>query len=547
MSSPPAIVTLEGFDTKVQYQCVEGMEVVSWDPRKVIKPRRVHCVEKLTGDIRFGVHNSSLTNLGRALHERVFRVKGEAGLEAPPKPLVGVFRERCEWFKDELLSKVSYLPRHSRQQVVECYTGQKRSLYQRAADSLLTVPLSTADARIKAFVKAEKINLTSKDDPAPRLIQPRSVRYNVELGRYLRINEKRILKLIDTVAGEPTVMKGYNVLQAGRILAEKWGKFVDPVGVGLDASRWDQHCSVEALRFEHSIYKGLFPNDHYLSWLLDMQLVNHGIGLAKDGGIRYVVNGCRMSGDVNTSLGNCLLMCGLVLSYCRQVGVRASLINNGDDCVVLMEREDYSRFSLHLSQWFLECGYNLVVEPPVDVLEQVEFCQSQPVCVDGEWRMVRQPKTSVSKDSYTIVSLQTTGDCESWCKAVGDCGLTLTAGVPCLQDLYLNYKVAGKDRNPSRRFRNLVIEWGNVERMRGLATQSKLLPIAASTRVSYYKAFGISPNLQVACEKALTRMRGFDLMSSPGETIHREPNSAVFNEWLDGMQACLPKPNLHVN
>lgn len=535
---------MHGFDTSVNFECVEGMEVVSWDPRRVIKPRRVHCVEKLTGDIRFGVHNSSLTNLGRALHERVFRVKGVNGLEPPPQPLKGAIGARCGWFRDQILSRVSYMPRHSRQQVVECYTGQKRNLYQRAADSLRHVPLSRADARIKAFVKAEKINLTAKIDPAPRLIQPRGVRYNVELGRYLRINEKRILHLIDSVAGEPTVMKGYNVVQAGTILAEKWGKFVSPIGVGLDASRWDQHCSVEALRFEHSIYNGLFPNDPYLQELLDMQLVNSGIGLAKDGGIRYTVKGCRMSGDVNTSLGNCLLMCALVLSYCREVGVSASLINNGDDCVVLMEREDYGKFSLGLTNWFLECGYNLVVEDPVDVLEQVEFCQSQPVNVDGEWRMVRQPKTSVSKDSYTIVSLQTPGDCESWCKAVGDCGLTLTAGVPCLQNLYYNYRVAGKDRNPSRRFRNLVIEWGNVERVRGLAAQDMMRPVSASTRVSYYKAFGVSPDLQLACENALTKMCHMDLDSSPGETIQREPLTSVYAEWVDGMSACLPKPNL---
>lgn len=532
---------MQGVDTEVAFSVVPGMEVVPWTQRRITKPRKVHCVHAARTEKVFGVHNSSLANLGRALHERVFRVQGEDGLVEPPKPVEGLIESKCSWYRRSLRNECQFLPRHSRQQVVECYVGQKRLVYQKAADSLLTRPLTSADAKIKAFVKAEKINFSDKPDPAPRLIQPRAPRYNVELGRYLRINEKRILKLIDRIAGEPTVMKGYNVEQLGSILSQKWNKYSDPIAVGLDASRWDQHCSVEALRFEHSIYESLFPGDKYLKWLLSLQIVNQGIGLAKDGGIRYTVHGCRMSGDVNTSLGNCLLMCGLVMSYARERGITLSLANNGDDCVVVMERNDLKAFSKGLGEWFLDMGYKLTIEDPVDVLEQLEFCQSQPVCVSGKWRMVRTPRNSVGKDAYTIVSMQGPGDARAWCAAVGDCGLTLTAGLPVLQNLYDKYRHWGKGARPSKAFRSIVLEYGNVERVRGLEAKLKPESVSPSTRISFYKAFGVSPDLQVATEKQIDNLSDITLVSSPVETSFRHLPSTFFTEQFHGFSTCLPR------
>lgn len=525
------------------FSVVPGMEVVPWTQRRLTKPRKVHCVHALKSNKIFGVHNSSLRNLGRALHERVFRVQGPSGLVPPPQPIAGLIEERCAWYRQALVDSVPFLPRSSRQQVVDCYTGQKRVIYQRAADSLRSHPLSSADARIKAFVKAEKINFSDKPDPAPRLIQPRAPRYNVELGRYLRLNEKKLLHQIDVVAGEPTVMKGYNVDELGRIMHRKWCKYTDPVGVGLDASRWDQHCSVEALRFEHSIYKAIFPGDTYLSWLLEKQISNSGMGLAKDGGIRYQIQGCRMSGDVNTSLGNCILMCGLVLSYLKERGINGSLANNGDDCVVVLERNDLGAFSEGLGEWFLQVGYNLTIEDPVDILEQVEFCQSQPVCVAGRWRMVRTPKTCVGKDAYTIVSIQGPKDAQAWCAAVGDCGLTLTAGLPVLQNVYNRYKVLGKGSRPSKAFRSFVLEYGNTERLRGIKPRLEVTEVAMSTRVSYYKAFGVSPAIQVLTEKSVEALGMVSLISSPVET-YSFPMPFVFQpEQLEGFTSCLPKYN----
>lgn len=517
------------------------MEVVPWVCKSVPKPRLVHCLTSLTSRVQFGVHNSSLLNVGRALHERVFRVMGPDGLECTPQPKPRAIKDSCQWYRDALVHECRRLPVHTIEEVVACYTGQKRSVYELAALSLKTKPLVPSDARIKAFVKAEKINITAKPDPAPRLIQPRAPRFNLELGRYLRINESRILKSIDAVAGERTVCKGYNVLQVGCIIADKWSRYIDPIAVGLDASRWDQHVSVDALKFEHSIYNGIFRCNN-LKRLLKMQLRNTGIGLAKDGGVRYTVDGCRMSGDINTSLGNCVLMCGLVLSYLRESGVQGSLLNNGDDCVVIMERRDFGVFSSNLATWFLDRGFKLTIEDPVDTLEQVEFCQSQPVCVNGHWRMVRTPKVSIPKDSYTIVSIQSEEDTQAWCTAVGECGLSLNYGVPVLQGLFEKYVEFGSGRVVSKAFKGKVVEYGNLERLHGMRERRSGIKIASSTRVSFYKAFGVDPTTQEVLEQEIATIPVGFCGRSPVVTslsCHSALHDLISNE-----PRCLPKPQL---
>jgi hypothetical protein len=131
-------------------------------------------------------------------------------------------------------------------------------VYRAAADSLSTIPVSKRDAVLSTFVKAEKINLTKKPDPAPRVIQPRSPRYNVAVGRYLKRLEKDIYRALKALAGDVVVMKGYNAGQSGEIIARKWARFNRPCAIGLDASRFDQHVSEAALRWEHSVYTQLF-------------------------------------------------------------------------------------------------------------------------------------------------------------------------------------------------------------------------------------------------------------------------------------------------
>jgi len=305
----------------------------------MVHVRRFFQVVGLSLPNNYLVHNSSLNNLARGVLTRVLLVKGQP----TPKPALGIYVERLRYFRNALFKRFGSTTPVSRQEFVEFYKGRRKTLYQRAADSLLSSSIRPRDALIKAFVKAEFINTDDKPDPDPRVISPRDPRYNVEVGRYLRPVEHQIYGAIASIFGEPTVLKGYNAQQIGRVFADKWAKYRDPVAIGLDASRFDQHVSVEALSWEHSVYNGIFQSKE-LRKLLKWQLRNSVVGHCRDGKLKYTTDGCRMSGDMNTALGNCLIMCALVHCYLQTRGIRGSLANNGDDCTVIIERKDLVKF-----------------------------------------------------------------------------------------------------------------------------------------------------------------------------------------------------------
>jgi hypothetical protein len=440
----------------------------------------------------------------RGVLTRVFYVKGQP----TPKPTKGVYVKRLSYFGIALIKQFSTTTPVSRQSFVDFYKGRKRTVYQNAVDSLSTSGIVPRDAHIKAFVKAEFINSDDKPDPDPRIISPRDPRYNVEVGRYLRPIEHRVYGAIAKIFGDTTVLKGFNAQQTGRIFHDKWNSFDHPVAVGLDASRFDQHVSVEALKWEHSVYNGIYRNNKELRKLLSWQLTNHVTGYCRDGKLKYKVEGCRMSGDMNTAMGNCLIMCALVHNYAMTRDVKVSLANNGDDCVVFMEQRDLKRFIAGLDVWFLEMGFNMKVEEPVFNLEQIEFCQTHPVFVDGQYIMVRNFPKAIAKDCLSLKQLESARTCKLWMDAVGQGGLSLCGGVPVYQEFYSSYIRAAADIVDTRRSRRSAARrkrTPDVELTGGLAWLSKGMTrrysqVSEETRYSFYLAFGTTPEQQIALE-----------------------------------------------
>lgn len=449
----------------------------------------------------FGVHNNSLNNGRRALVERVFLSPGEDGQLVPPPPCLAEPRLTLRRFKRAVLGKVGSHRPISRTEFLSYYSGRRLNLYQRAVEDLEARPLTEDDFGVKkAFVKAEKVNFTAKPDPAPRVIQPRDPRYNVEVGVYLRPLEHAIYTAIADVYGGPTVMKGYSAEGVADQMRNMWESFRDPVGIGLDASRFDQHVRPEMLQWEHSVYEGCFPQAYRarLRWLLRGQIRNKCHMRVSDGTIKYTVDGSRMSGDMNTALGNCLIMCALVWTRALELGIRVRLANNGDDCVVFMEQRDLPRFSNGLQEWFTRYGFKMKVEEPASVFETVEFCQARPVFDGTRWVMVRNPFTTISKDACCVNKDYGHGiAARKWLYAVGECGLAMTGGIPVCQAQYrafLRNGEAGLGENA------VVTETGMHYLSRG-CTRSYAEPTDAA-RLSFFLAFGLTPYEQRCLEEA---------------------------------------------
>lgn len=482
--------------------------VVQHNLGAVRKERKTYVIPRLSPGVNLRVFNPDIVTLEKAIKERVFYVKNGTEFVRPPLP-TQKYESVLGDFSRALRAALPSTTPITRHEFADMYRGRRQQLYRNAADSLMTLGIRLKDSYICAFVKAEK----GKPDSAPRVIQPRHPRYNVEVGRYLKPIEGLVYAAIAKVWGEKTVSKGMNGKQVGALIAKKWGSFLDPVALGLDASRFDQHVSMPALQWEHAQYLSCFPNPECqaeLARLLRMQLRNKGFGYCSDGKLKYTTQGCRMSGDMNTALGNCLLMCAMVWTYARKRGVHCKLINNGDDCVVFMERRDLTRFTDNLDTWFTSMGFTMVAEPPVYNLEQVEFCQSHPVFDGDHYTMVRN-LNAFGKDVISLLPLTSPGPVKKWLQAVGDGGMSLTGGIPIWQEFYQAYLRSAGHIESSKRRRGAKRKFGIMDTA-AMETGMMMLAngmtrtyceITPQARFSFWIAYGVSPDQQVAIERLL--------------------------------------------
>lgn len=66
----------------------------------------------------------------------------------------------------------------------------------------------------------------------------------------------------------------------------------------------------------------------------------------------------------------------------------AKFINDGDDSVIVLERQDLEKLN-NIPEYFSNLGFKMEIEPFVDTIEKVVFCQAQPVKVGPSYRFVR--------------------------------------------------------------------------------------------------------------------------------------------------------------
>jgi hypothetical protein len=508
--------------------------------------RYVEFVGRRRADVQYVVHNNTLVNILRALIERVYFVEGQVNgattLVSPPRPLRATFFMNMMQFRNKLWENLSPVHRMSLDEFVETSPPHKKAVYQFAKEEYLKKGMPHSASWVCSFVKAEKVSLKKKSDPAPRVIQPRGVVFNLIFGCFIRPSEKVIYRAIDRVFGRPTVVCGQNAEQIGHMLRDAWDEIVDPVAVSLDLSRMDQHISDVALGWEHTTYRRMFqhdPNYATLDWCLNSTIRNVGRAyvLNESGQIHkisYNKRGSRMSGDMNTSLGNKLIMCGLLYSYyVDYLGYRprvdVNFIDNGDDCVVIMSRMAYAdmmtrtgaqqqirrlamvdprnwsrvyfaiqhitipAIKLSPTEWFRTMGFTLKVEGVVDKFEHIEFCQTQPCHIDGRWLMVRKLE-ALSKDCYC---LKTIDQAEKWIKQVAVGGLACYGSVPIYSAFYGSMPKAAKfDRNE-------LYGTGMYYLCNNMTSSGT---VTVENRIAFYNTFGVTPREQEVIEAMYNNM-----------------------------------------
>jgi hypothetical protein len=402
------------------------------------------------------------------------------------------------------------------------YTGNKFLRYQRALDNLLKNGLVKSGAGCSMFVKCEKLDPV-KINPDTRAIQFREAEYCVALASFLKPMEHLLYSLKLTTPHIRTrtrvVGKGLNQVERASLLIKKMEAFDNPRVISLDCKRFDQHVSYEALQVEHSVYLASNP-DPWFRQLLSWQLLNT---VRSSLGMKYVTRGKRMSGDMNTALGNCVQMIAMVVGVMEWLEVDFDLLDDGDDCLLFVEATDLPLVQAQLPLYFLLMGHELKVESVASELTEVEWCQSKPVFDGQKWKFVRNPFKVMS---CALVGTRWNIGSErvrlEYLAGIAQCELVLNSGVPVLQEFAKALLRNSKDAHP-RYDRNSGEWWRYVRELRYVGPQE----IAFDSRISFAKAFGVSVEEQLHYERVLAAWN-FEVGPLIPESVSRDPET-----WVD--------------
>ncbi len=467
-------------------------------------PRRFIAMTGCFTGARIGVHATCLSNIHRGIMERVFYVKDEFGQFVPtPQPFTAFHFPK---FVQHIQRKCGVVNPYTFDKFIGCYVARKRAAYESARQEVAKGNLSKRHSFIQAFGKVEKIDFGAKPDAVQRVVSPRDKRYNISVGLYIKAMEHPIYRAIDDLFGGPTVMKCLNYQQRASAIVSKWARFSNPVAIRADAKRFDQHVSEEALGFEHSVYLKLCPTNSRseLRKLLSWQMTNRGFVRTKQGTIKYKVRAKRASGDMNTGLGNVLIMCALLWEYKSKLGLRFELVDDGDDYVIITDRSEEDLIYSTIQQFFISYGFEMDVANPVYLLEELQFCQTQPVWDGEDWIMVRTPHMGLMKDTSSMVvdEFVRNGHIVSQpniLRTIGKGGLSLCRGIPIYDALYTRFVELGGDRDCEDP-RVMTGFMYHAKRM-GNIRSGKI--VTEHARISFYRAFGLEPAVQMLLEERI--------------------------------------------
>jgi hypothetical protein len=439
------------------------------------------------------------------------------------------------WFSGE---RWSYL------ETAHSYTGLLRRRYVEAERSLRQDgPIRWRDSELKAFLKAEKIWCAGKF-PKPRMIYPRSPRYNLALASRLKPFEHWLWRnfmlhhFIGPLDGwKPgrdsrgrIVMKGLSPVGRASVLYKKFTSFEECVCFEVDGKAFEAHVSTTLLAAEHAVYKKVFSRDTELARLLRMQerLVgtsSSGVGFSRPAG--------RASGDFNTGMGNSLIMSVVVIGVLREYGVPFNVAVDGDNALVFLSRENAGRVVQDFQQRVLDAsGLELTLERPVCRFEEVRFGRSAPV-FNGRglgYTMVRDYRNIISGATGSHRHLRDPRFASRYLHGIARCELSLAVGIPVLQSYATKlFETTDASRPvPLDRYGDYTYlgAW--------LADLTDCRPISWEARVSFARAFGLQPDEQIEVEKSFKGyVGGTPVEFSPPITTFSEADPGVAEVWAD--------------
>lgn len=394
-------------------------------------------------------------------------------------------------------------------QTAQSYKGSMRRRYVEAERSLrVDGPISRKDHYLRPFLKAEKINATQKK-VKPRLIYPRSPRYNLVLASRLKPFEhwlwgRLTANVLSTGGVGRVVAKGLNGKRRANLIRRKMSNLDDCVCFEVDGKAFEAHVGKWWLAEEHEVYAAAFPGDRELRELLRVQLNLEG---ELPCGAKFSREGSRASGDFNTGMGNSLIMLVAVVSSLRRYQVPFDVLVDGDNSLIFLRGQDLdlvmSDFEAHVVGL---TGQELTLEAPTRVVEEVRFGQSAPVLTGGGWTMVRDWRRVLSGALCSHKWLREPRFAREWVRGVAACELSLNVGVPVLQAWALELqRVHGGPEGVRAHPHSDAVYRGAW-----FADRSAAREVSPEARLSFERAFGVTPEDQLKLERGFVGGLEFD-------------------------------------
>jgi hypothetical protein len=403
----------------------------------------------------------------------------------------------------------------SRQQVVDhCKTTSRKIRLSQALISLRKHPISPKDARITCFVKADKMDGVERKcaqgkPNKPRAIMFRQDRYVLEHSRFVKPVEGAMKKLKGRCK-YPIFAKGLDVYQRGQLFKKKLSRFSNPQIFSVDASAFDGSVRQYALNAVHGLVTSCVGHSSLFDRLHSWRRVNKGTTM--QGRIKFKIVARRMSGDSDTSMGNCFIMASAICAALRAVGItKYELLNDGDDCLVITEGRVIppNAFDLEMAQM----GFVTTGEYQGSLVEDPEWCRSHFVTLDSGIRVCGNlsRKLSTILCSHKHYSSPKSG--ERAALAVGMCLATTEADTPILGSIGRTLvsvlePVVRKDDKFERALKSAIRSnftarrlWRSPRVVRRHLSRTQKVPISPQARASYERAFKCSSDLQIQIER----------------------------------------------
>jgi hypothetical protein len=357
---------------------------------------------------------------------------------------------------------------------------------------------------LSAFLKAEKFGYGKFGKP--RMIFPRSPRYNLALASYLkpfehwlwgRLTARRLFNGSNT----RVVAKGLNLTARAGLIAKKFKSLENCVVCEVDGSAFEAHVDSWQLKAEHSVYLAAHGGDADLARLLARQLVNQGV---TKGGVRFSRAGGRASGDFNTGMGNTLIMLAVVVAVLREQQVPFDVLADGDNCLIFLRGVDYTRVMGCFAQRALTVsGHEMVLERPCVRMEDIRFGQCAPVELSpGRWRLVRDWTKVVSQMTSSHANMVQPAFVGPYLRGVAQCELSIHEGVPVAQAFAarLIHVTEGSRAVDDHFYRDYQALGVDVERR----VEAVFKEPTTCARESFARAFGLDTDAQLAVERVLS-------------------------------------------